>query len=470
MESRKVLRLFLASPGDVAAERAIVREIVSEWNLAVGQKRGLQVDVIGWETHVAPDYGSDSQSIINRQIGDMKRCALFVGILKHRFGTPTPREPSGTYEEFKRAERVHKRNGKLRIMMYFCDAPFAPHGKADMEQKQKVLDFRSAIQPLSIYQPYRARTYFHRLFSRHFHSWVEDWLATLPPSSKSVRAKPTTKAPVTQPKAPSVRKTAAPITVKPSTKLKVASIKPAKPIVKARVKSPASRTPTTISTAGKWLLLDGRLWRSESVSGEGNELVLKIVSRNGDEESVLRRLCERSHFSSLPFVYGRDAGQFRLTKCEHESAGKNTLWTLRGSLQRFNKSGWQTREETERRVRELLIGTTKDFDAQQAALLNSSGTAGIYNSLNPFPQPKPSLFASLLKETGLKPAEFLPFAFLNAVYRLKHDGLCEDVLELKLGPIKDKTLRVHFKGRTAQNYNNSTQIIEIDGRGVLSQG
>ena len=476
METRRVLKLFLASPSDTDAERKIVHEVVNSWNRSTGAGRGWQVDVFDYTKNVAPSFGRDGQKIINEASGSLRNYAFFIGILKHRFGSPTPRAASGTKEEFGRAVRAYKSTGRIEIMLYFSDAPLKDTSNDSLIHKQKLNDFRKSVQHESFYKTFKSQTDFRAQFNEHFVMQVEKQIKVYSKAArKKTRTQPAAEsAPVKSPPKPkpSHPKPLAPATTvetpKPisTPRTKKTQTPTTKPSTKT-VRKP-SATGATISTAGKWLLLDGRLWRSDSVSGEGNELVLKIVSRNGDEESVLRRLCERNHFPNLPFAYGRDAGQFRLNKSEHESVGKNTLWTLRGSLQRFTQNSFRAPEETERRARELLIGTTKDFDAQQAALLNSSGTAGIYNSLNAFPQPNPSLFASLLKETGLKPAEFLPFAFLHAVYRLKHDGICEDVLELKLGPVKDKTLRVHFKGRTAQNYNNSTQIIEVKGESVLS--
>ncbi len=475
METRQILKLFLASPSDTDAERKIVHEVVNAWNRSTGHNRGWQVDVFDYTKNVAPSYGRDGQKIINEASGSLRNYAFFIGILKHRFGSPTPRAPSGTKEEFGRAVRAYRSTGRIEIMLYFSDASLKDTSNDSLIHKQKVNNFRKSVQHESFYKTFKSQNDFRSQFSEHFLMQVEKQIKVYSKKPRKPATQPKTKPAPIKPQKTKVSPQPKPVdaitTVEVPKPISTTGTKKAQTSTTKTPRKPApkpSATGATISTSGKWLLLDGRLWRSENVSGGGNALVLKIVSRNGDEESLLRRLCDRNHFSNLPYAYGLDAGQFRLDKHEHESAGKNTLWTLHGSLQRFNTSGWQAPEESERRALELLIGTTKDFDAQRAALLNSSGVAGIYNSLNPLSQSKPSLFASLLKETGLKPAEFLPFAFLNAVYRLKHDGLCEDVLELKLGPIKDNTLRVHVKGRTAQNYSSSTQIIEVKGEGALS--
>ena len=53
------LRLFLASPSDVAKEREYVRAVVNELNKtgSVADAQRVQFEVLGWETHVAPDMG-----------------------------------------------------------------------------------------------------------------------------------------------------------------------------------------------------------------------------------------------------------------------------------------------------------------------------------------------------------------------------------------------------------------------------
>ena len=69
----KVLKLFLASPSDTGGERKIVRQAVSNWNQSVGIKRGLRIEVVGWETHTSPDHGERPQGIVNRQLARMSQ-------------------------------------------------------------------------------------------------------------------------------------------------------------------------------------------------------------------------------------------------------------------------------------------------------------------------------------------------------------------------------------------------------------
>jgi hypothetical protein len=71
------LRVFIASPSDVAEERDIVSNIViPELQRIFGNQGSLNLsepidlDVIRWETHAFPDIGEDAQDVINKEIGE----------------------------------------------------------------------------------------------------------------------------------------------------------------------------------------------------------------------------------------------------------------------------------------------------------------------------------------------------------------------------------------------------------------
>jgi hypothetical protein len=104
------LRIFLASPSDVQPERLRVEKVVREMNLTLSNQ-GLQLELLRWETHTFPDFGEYPQTVIQDQIGS--DYDIFVGVLWSRIGTPTPRYPSGTLEEFDTAYQ----NGKQRRTM-----------------------------------------------------------------------------------------------------------------------------------------------------------------------------------------------------------------------------------------------------------------------------------------------------------------------------------------------------------------
>ncbi|MGZ8907437.1 MAG: DUF4062 domain-containing protein [Methylobacter sp.] len=108
--SAKVFNVMIASPGDVASERAIIRDVIYEWNAVHSQSRNIVLLPIGWESHSSPEMGSSPQAIINEQILD--KCDLLVGVFWTRIGTPTKEHPSGTVEEIEK----HIESGKPAML------------------------------------------------------------------------------------------------------------------------------------------------------------------------------------------------------------------------------------------------------------------------------------------------------------------------------------------------------------------
>ena len=74
--TRKIIRAFLASPGDLQEERKAIRDVVVEFNESWADELGYQVELIGWEETVA-GFGRPQQ-LINQ---DLDRCDLFLGLL-----------------------------------------------------------------------------------------------------------------------------------------------------------------------------------------------------------------------------------------------------------------------------------------------------------------------------------------------------------------------------------------------------
>src|SRR6266571_5504608 len=97
-DSRKIVKIFLASPGDLTDERRAAKAVVDEFNALFADDFGYQVELIGWEDTVSV-FGRP-QATINREL---ERCELFVGLMWKKWGTPpgiAGRYTSGFEEEF----------------------------------------------------------------------------------------------------------------------------------------------------------------------------------------------------------------------------------------------------------------------------------------------------------------------------------------------------------------------------------
>ena len=146
----KKLRVFVASPSDMAAERAKV-EVVTSSLKPLADSLDIVLDVLDWRS-VVPDMGRPEQVILDHV--DPDSWDVFIGILWHRFGTPSGgKDPktkqdylSGTEEEFKIAYSLWQNHHRPRIMIYHCMRPI-PQVALNVEQYNRVLDFFDQFNP-----------------------------------------------------------------------------------------------------------------------------------------------------------------------------------------------------------------------------------------------------------------------------------------------------------------------------------
>lgn len=137
------MRCFIASPGDTVEERNACEEVFEEINHGLGRSIGFRIVSLRWEKDVYPGVAEYGQQVINRQVDG--KYDLFVGIMKSRFGTPTPQAGSGTEEEFNIAYEKYQ-NGEIDNIFFYFGAPNMSPYDLDLEQFQKVKDFRKKIQ------------------------------------------------------------------------------------------------------------------------------------------------------------------------------------------------------------------------------------------------------------------------------------------------------------------------------------
>jgi uncharacterized protein DUF4062 len=160
----RVLRVFLASPGGVADERAAVRAVADEVNRVL-RRHGWMIEVLGWEDR--GPTGGRPQSDIN---ADVELCDVFVGILGRRWGTPTGDSSSGFAEEWELASGRFADSGAPDLWLYFKD--LRDGGTAltgdDAAQFEAVQAFRCRVE--------EDESAFHKSFVD-----VEDFTALLRP-------------------------------------------------------------------------------------------------------------------------------------------------------------------------------------------------------------------------------------------------------------------------------------------------
>lgn len=164
--SASTFNVMIASPGDVASERAIVRDVVYEWNAVNANSRKVVLLPVGWETHSSPEMGASAQTIINRQV--LSKCDLLVGVFWTRIGTATERHLSGTVEEIEE----HISAGKP-AMLYFSSQPVVLD-TVDIDQVQKLKAFKASCQSRGLFETYDSHSEFRGKFYRQLQLKVNE--------------------------------------------------------------------------------------------------------------------------------------------------------------------------------------------------------------------------------------------------------------------------------------------------------
>jgi formylglycine-generating enzyme required for sulfatase activity len=154
---KPVLRVFIASPGDLVGERAVAQNIVAELNSGAARELGWVVELIRWED-MLPEMGRPEQVILDQ--AEIEETDTFIGILWNRFGTPTGKADSGTEEEFEVAYRSWQKHGRPRIHFYFCQEPANLQTADALKQKGAVVEFRNRIKDLGLIHEYRTHPEF----------------------------------------------------------------------------------------------------------------------------------------------------------------------------------------------------------------------------------------------------------------------------------------------------------------------
>ncbi len=172
MESKKILRVFIASPGGLEAERRAFAEEVKEYNRIECHGRDHQFKAVAWEEMLS-SYGRPQAQISH----ELQTCDYFILVLHFRWGSPPSADPdhpysSGSAEEWDLALKgLQDPEQSMRdVALYFKSV--SPEQMADPgEQLQRVLTFRSKVE--------EEKEIFFQTFdqSEHFSTRVRELLA-----------------------------------------------------------------------------------------------------------------------------------------------------------------------------------------------------------------------------------------------------------------------------------------------------
>ena len=150
MTTPRTIRVFAASPSDLAVERRAFKDVLEGLNKGFGDGLNCQFEPLGWEDTFA-STGRRSQEVINKEID---RCDVFILAMHRRWGQDAPdAKPYSSYteEEFHRSFNRWKTKPKGKkpqapeIFVFFKHIDPASMGDPG-PQLQKVLEFRKQLE------------------------------------------------------------------------------------------------------------------------------------------------------------------------------------------------------------------------------------------------------------------------------------------------------------------------------------
>ena len=153
-----VVKVMIASPGDVATERRAAREVIHEWNAVHAADRRTVLLPVAWETNATPAMGDRAQEIINKQL--LRGADLLIAVFWTRLGTPTGMAKSGTIEEIEE----HLRAGKP-AMLYFSATPVRPDS-VDEAQYRALREFKASVLQRGLVEEYESVSEFREKLAR----------------------------------------------------------------------------------------------------------------------------------------------------------------------------------------------------------------------------------------------------------------------------------------------------------------
>ena len=231
---------------------------------------------------------------------------------------------------------------------------------------------------------------------------------------------------------------------------------------------PASQSGSTesIDDSGPGVLLNSNYFEADSVvEKEHDHYELRIAPASAEEEADLRALRgdNRYHGIQAEFAHGNEAFLARVQSSRSESSGGRRVWVVELQRQNTNQyaydviqSGTATPEQIlTSRVRRMLL-------AQKSPKARGVPDADFFTTTEREQKFDP-IFPDIWKQSSRDVVKFLRFARLAATLRLKTTRTCDDILELRLGPVRDEQLHVKFRGRRKEQWSNETISIDVEG-------
>jgi serine phosphatase RsbU (regulator of sigma subunit) len=174
-----VLRVVVASPGDVQPERDAVPEVLEQLNRSICRDRGIRLEAVRWETDTYPGFHPLGPQGLIDPILRVEDCDVLIGVFWKRFGSSVSTGETGTEHEICRALESWKIHGRPEIMVYFNRKSYTPKTKEETDQWGRVLEFREKFPEQGLLWQYKGKTQFKELLRDHLSNYI---LRVYPPA------------------------------------------------------------------------------------------------------------------------------------------------------------------------------------------------------------------------------------------------------------------------------------------------
>jgi energy-coupling factor transporter ATP-binding protein EcfA2 len=197
------VRVFLASPGDVAEERELARAVIDKLRNEFRYKGCINIETVAWDqpgAGVALEATLTPQAAISMGLPKPSECDVVVVLFWSRMGTPLPveytkpdggRYLSGTEWEYCNAMQAARQHGRPTVWLYrrkqvpnpaFDD----PEYEKKKQQWNRVQEFFKLFSDedgaiLGSINPYDEPTDFRAQLEDHLRGWLDRRLAALEP-------------------------------------------------------------------------------------------------------------------------------------------------------------------------------------------------------------------------------------------------------------------------------------------------
>ena len=166
MYQANVYRIMIGSPSDIKEEISIAREVLNNWNNLNSEKNRMVLLPIHWFISSYPAMGKHPQKLLNEQL--VEKSDLMICIFGTRLGSPTDTEISGTVEEIKE----HRKAGK-DVMVFFKNS-VDDISSVDLQQLQKIKDFKESIKNDVLWQEFSDAKDFEHKLSEKLQLYIND--------------------------------------------------------------------------------------------------------------------------------------------------------------------------------------------------------------------------------------------------------------------------------------------------------